>query len=290
MEQIKDIFVELALPDGPISFDDEIDTWTCKLGGYPIWLNNDHVNTNCRICNSPMYLILQFENRRNDSNDRIIFVFCCNTRACSQDTKGWLVIIQDGDRAKKPTTWESLMGETVGKLESLKIESNERVCFPGQYLHFTEEIINEKAIPVRKLPDHVMQTSSEFDQEAYEKTVRPSGFDKTIDAFQKRIMHYPRQCVRLSEKPLFFCKETLPNFSCQECGSQLLHEFQLLPAILSLLPIESEEFLSHLKIRSNHPLVSNGMDWATVFVFTCPICPTSSSIHIQTEPEFVQFK
>ena len=199
----------------------------------------------------------------------------------------------DGKKGMHKTSlWDSLMGDEEGISRGLEgVSLSDKLSlphFPACYLHITEELLpEEKASNKVKCNYTAVDATKEFDPEPYERTIRPAGFDKTIDAFQKRIHHYPRQCIRISREPLLFnASDSITKHEmCQECRNGMSFEFQLMPAILSLLPVEGDEYIGHLKARSSHPLVANGMEWATVLFFTCSQC-SNYKIVIQVEEGF----
>ena len=299
------VLTEIALPDGAIGPDDELDAFSARLGGFPSWLVRDSSLTidcfTCRICSSRLYLVVQFDSPLKQDADRVIYVFCCNSRKCSQDARGWRVVIQERRREGKSGSqgtplWDSLMGDenSISKgLERVSLSDELALPrFPAHHLHIIEELLPvEKASTKLKYNHANMDVSKEFDPEPYEKVIRPVGFDKTIDVFQRRACHHPRQCVRISKEPLLFhASDSIPKHGvCQECGNGMSFEFQLMPAILSLLPVEREEYIRHLKSPSSHPLVANGMEWATVLFYTCSFC-SHYQIVIQVEGEFEGFE
>lgn len=303
-----DLSIEIAIPDGLVGRNDLPEAHTAKLGGHPVWLTDSSSPPICFRCTSPLYLLVQFENSWSSNVDRILYIFCCNSRECSQDPSGWRVIVQTvkdaGEVTNTPTSFfDSLMeendkvdqlGDQIGSL-SLHGPKPTSVAFPAHYLQITDEILVEK-VPAKKICQSTIDRAmnacgGDFEAEAYEKA-RPVWLDKTTVAFQKRVSHYPRQVVRIGSVPLPFSSLQHPVPLCS-CGGEKRFEFQLMPAILSILPVESDSCLGHIPRDklSSHPLVANGMEWATVLVYTCQHCDTEeASVVIQTEPEFQQFQ
>ena len=317
--------IELALPNGPLLFNEDNEVFTSKLGGRPVWLNNpskDLVDSlKCLKCKTDLYLLLQMDCPREEfpAVDRVVYVFACNTRECSQDSRGWRVIFMTRRNAAAPVTgfkneevdgktktsfWDSIMSESSSvvdtkensqsspalksdsKLENLI--SNPKNKFPGIYLHIDDEIIVEKR--EKKNPIVVQETAPEFSGsgiveeewsgEQYEK-VRAPGTDKSFNRFQKRVAHYPRQCVRYAvsggQTPLLFHDCNLSDEInklplCPSCKSHPTRfELQLMPAILAFLPTESAEYIGHIEKnkRSKNPMISDGMEWGTVMIYSC---------------------
>lgn len=314
--------IELALPDGALFPSEDTDVYTSKLGGRPIWLNHPSKDLldslKCPLCGTDRYLLLQMDCPREEypSVDRIVYVFVCNTRACSQDARGWKVVFmmkhKDDEQeqesktatAGKASFWDSLMNDQVednknpltGTTSATKSEpkssapvplSNPKNKFPGIYLHIDEEIIVEKrekksAIPenVTIAPEATAGGDEEWSGEQYEK-FRAPGTDKSFNRFQKRVAHYPRQCVRYAvsgaQTPLLYHDLDINSAvaklgACQHCD-HVTHRFelQLMPAVLAFLPTESAEYLKHIPEakKSNNPMVSDGMEWGSVMVYSC---------------------
>lgn len=272
---------------------------------------------NCRKCATPLMLLLQMDCPREERSgvDRIAYVFVCNTRICSQDPAGWriLFVSRTGQQteAPKPTTpavsfWDSLVAEdcTTEKPtanDATPIQEQEAFLpvslpwthpvFPPIYLHIEEELV----MPVKRggtassskagsLSAHLLQSAGEVDPEwageQYEK-FRAPGTDRSFVHFQKRVAHYPRQCVRYAvcggQQPLLFTdcelETAMQQFdACPGCNRPRRHfELQLMPAILSFLPTETDRFLQHIEKtkRATSPIVCDGMEWGTVLIYSC---------------------
>jgi len=312
--------IELALPDGDLLASEDTDLYTSKLGGRPIWLNAPSQelldSLKCPKCGVHLFLLLQMDCPREEfpNHDRILYLFVCNTRVCSQDPSGWRAIfmskkVKNGKEKVSSTKtnnfWDSLMGEdkessllTTSTASAISessstsasgVISNLKNKFPGIYLHIDEEIIVEKRD--KKASDTVIPESpvisgndEDWKGEEYEK-FRVPGTDKSFSRFQKRIAHYPRQCVRYAvsggQSPLLYhdmnlkeAIEKLPacsNQACKQNCSSHRFELQLMPAILAFLPTEAANYISHIPeaARSKNPLISDGMEWATVLVYSC---------------------
>ena len=307
--------IELALPDGDLLHSDDTDVYTSKLGGRPVWLtapSKDLIDSlKCPRCKTELFLLLQMDCPREEfpSVDRVVYIFVCNSRPCSQDQSGWRVIFmmkhKEGEPSKVPDAktkassfWDSLMGdgEDEKEKETEKDElvvvvtdipiSNPKNRFPGIYLHIDEEIIVEKREKRQTavLPEDINTTTTtpeeEWSGEQYEK-VRAPGTDKSFSRFQKRVNYYPRQCVRYAvsgaQIPLLYHDLDIPSeiakFStCERCNSKCSRfELQLMPAILAFLPTESPEHIKHISAskRSSNPMISDGMEWGSVLVYSC---------------------
>ena len=308
--------IELALPDGDLLHSDDTDAFTSKLGGRAVWLqapSKDLLDSlKCPKCNTELYLLLQMDCPREEYPlvDRVVYIFVCNTRACSQDPRGWRVIfmmkhsaaaVQASVQETRASFWDSLMNNdetpeamkeiipstlNVAATKTSATLHNPKNKFPGIYLHIDEEIIVEKREKKSSIPENVSISTEaaggeeEWSGEQYEK-FRAPGTDKSFSRFQKRVAHYPRQCVRYAvsggQKPLLYhdldvtsALNKLPT--CSRCKHTCNHfELQLMPAILAFLPTESAEHIRHIpeNKRSNNPIVSDGMEWGSVMVYSC---------------------
>lgn len=248
--------------------------------------------------------------------DRIVYVFGCNSRICTetQGPKAWKSFIiqmpslgasnQQPAKAPSASLWDTVMlGATATPadpskgMENLSLadasfySKSYSVGFPPLRLHICEEMIYEQkknkaieheyeAAAQAILASLAASNEEQWAAEAYEST-QSLGMDKTFMAFQKRVASYPRQCVRFSPagKPLPFRQERLPSAgTCSACGQQRVFEMQLMPAILSLLPCGDEEHLAHLpeRLRGQHPLFGDSMEWGTVLVYSCGTCTRSA--------------
>ncbi|XP_076988318.1 programmed cell death protein 2-like [Tamandua tetradactyla] len=131
------------------------------------------------------------------------------------------------------------------------------------------------------------QSLSSDSDEKYEKTVIKSG-DKMFYKFMKRIAACPEQILRYSwsGEPLFLTcpsSEVIELPACSHCGSQRTFEFQLMPALVSML-------------KSTDLDVS--VEFGTILIYTCEkSCwpqnhqtPMEEFCIIQEDPDELLFK
>ncbi|XP_049643406.1 programmed cell death protein 2-like [Suncus etruscus] len=130
------------------------------------------------------------------------------------------------------------------------------------------------------------QSFSSKDNEKYEKTTVKNG-DKIFYKFMKRISACPEQILRYSwsGEPLFLtCPPSgVSNLPACSCGAQRIFEFQLMPALVSVL-------------SGTHSGLS--VEFGTVLVYTCEkSCwppnhqtPLEEFCIIQEDPDEVLFK
>lgn len=193
----------------------------------------------------------------NRSIQRVIYVFGCNTRECTEsgDGSAFRVIIQgvpvapktliseSSSSAEKEETsdkclWDRMMGSDMtdlkSKFENLDcVDSSVKghfsqhfpVAFPPIALHIVEEIVcrGNQRMPVGDKPtneDELNKAGLEdgWSNELYEKML-VTGYDKTFKKFHDRVAHYPNQCVRYSPggEPLYYNSDPLPSLPC--CNS-----------------------------------------------------------------------
>jgi hypothetical protein len=290
-----------------------------------------------------MFLLLQIDSPIPERPlvDRVIYVFACNTRTCTEGhlrdaEKGAFSVIlqtkasQETKSIKKPAEafasksfFEDLMDCDVatganivsvregpeedaevqrvsGDLENIRINCA-RVQFQPIRLRIVEELIAKtsrlKIKPGRNIDESAGYTVDEANPEEGYEQMEVAGYDKCFKAFHTRVAHYPRQCVRYAPgtKPLFFSKITdgdaegrdLAALTCDCTGvpQNMTFDLQLMPAILSLLPINDERHLRHVPkdLRAAHPLFGDGMEWGSVLVYTCHICCARGAVRVQIE-------
>ncbi|KAL0092223.1 programmed cell death protein 2 [Phycomyces blakesleeanus] len=93
----KAVPVLIGKPDGPVQPDEDVDAYSTKIGGLPVWLNPDQPPSvkacTCQVCGSFMYLIFQGYVPLPDSPyHRVIYVWACNKRECMRKDGSFSVI------------------------------------------------------------------------------------------------------------------------------------------------------------------------------------------------------
>lgn len=161
------------------------------------------------------------------------------------------------------------------------------VSFPAENLWITEEDLNNMAsfgIDMSRYQEYVdMQNvllenaaDEEWSGETYEKQTLPKGVDKQFRKFMERVECEPSQCVRYewAGVPLLYHQLQQPLSSlagrCNYCGSPRIFEMQLMPNVLSLLPV-AEYASSNTSSTAGDALKAwdVGMEFGTVMVFVC---------------------
>ncbi|KAI8977137.1 programmed cell death protein 2 [Mycotypha africana] len=123
--------------------------------------------------------------------------------------------------------------------------------------------------------------------ETYEKQALPRGVDKQFKKFTERVEYAPSQCVRydFNGQPLFYSalqpqQQQIASRRCPHCNSPRVFEFQLMPNILSVLPIteyaSKEQSVNQEEQKQQQQTKKTlldswnvGMEFGTVLVFVC---------------------
>ncbi|TPX31459.1 hypothetical protein SmJEL517_g05222 [Synchytrium microbalum] len=88
--------LQISVPVAPLP-QAEIDAYTDRIGGSPVWLRHhpppNHIPT-CSSCTSPLFLIAQIQapNPDRKTMGRILYVFGCNSRVCMKRPGSWRVL------------------------------------------------------------------------------------------------------------------------------------------------------------------------------------------------------
>lgn len=164
------------------------------------------------------------------------------------------------------------------------------VSFPAENLWITEEDLNNMAsfgIDMSRYQEYVdMQNAllesaaadEEWSGETYEKQTLPKGVDKQFRKFMERVECEPSQCVRYewAGVPLLYHQLQQPLSSlagrCNHCGSPRVFEMQLMPNVLSVLPVAeyaSSNTSSSATGGNELKAWDVGMEFGTVLVFVC---------------------
>ena len=160
------------------------------------------------------------------------------------------------------------------------------VSFPAENLWITEEDLNNMAsfgIDMSRYQEYVdMQNAllenaadEEWSGETYEKQTLPKGVDKQFRKFMERVECEPSQCVRYewAGVPLLYHQLQQPLSSlagrCSHCGSPRVFEMQLMPNVLSILPIAEYASSNTSSTENTLKAWDIGMEFGTVMVFVC---------------------
>ncbi|RHZ44707.1 hypothetical protein Glove_712g37 [Diversispora epigaea] len=181
--------------------------------------------------------------------------------------------------------------------------------FPGKYIYVTEEIIESKSISLDNCKDYNNNNNNNNENgdwvgEEYEKPSLPKGVDKAFMKFMKRVNEFPNQCIRyefngqpllynqsditaklllssISSSQYYYSKKIITHKlpKCPKCGSIRVFEFQLMPNILCVLPInnknndddDDDDDRSNNNNNNNNNIsqFNFGMEWGTIMIFTC---------------------
>ncbi|KAG0199199.1 hypothetical protein BGX28_007469 [Mortierella sp. GBA30] len=87
----------LGMPDSPMETKDDTDPYVTKIGGVPLWLDDDRPAPArygiCQACGKDMYLLLQaYVPLEKSPYDRVVYVWACNQRLCMRKQGSFRVV------------------------------------------------------------------------------------------------------------------------------------------------------------------------------------------------------
>ncbi|KAF9574239.1 hypothetical protein EC968_007163 [Mortierella alpina] len=87
----------LGMPDSPMTAQDDTDPYVTKIGGLPLWLEDDRPAPSkygiCEACGKDMYLLLQaYVPLEKSPYDRVVYVWACNQRLCMRKKGSFRVV------------------------------------------------------------------------------------------------------------------------------------------------------------------------------------------------------
>ncbi|KAF9985383.1 hypothetical protein BGZ75_003055 [Mortierella antarctica] len=87
----------LGMPDSPMAAQDDVDPYVTKIGGLPLWLEENRPAPSkygvCEACGKDMYLLLQaYVPLEKSSYDRVVYVWACNQRLCMRKKGSFRVV------------------------------------------------------------------------------------------------------------------------------------------------------------------------------------------------------
>ncbi|EPZ35659.1 Programmed cell death protein 2 domain-containing protein [Rozella allomycis CSF55] len=111
----------------------------------------------------------------------------------------------------------------------------------------------------------------DWSKEGYER----SKLDKSFIMFQAKVSFNPTQCLRYkfnNPEPLLYSSKNKTKINkarkCPICNCPRVHEMQLMPSLLSILPVE-EYAENESKEKKKSVLETFGMEFGTIHIFTC---------------------
>jgi hypothetical protein len=158
------------------------------------------------------------------------------------------------------------------------------VSFPSFFLSVEEEEQNEKNNKLLNKAKEIMKQyeenkhkesysdleNPEWSKEGYEKSS-----DKVFDKFQSTAEYNPEQCLRYfhNGEPLYFSeksRESLVKVPRCKCGADRVHEMQIMPHVISVLPLDDDKYLTHVPNKIRRTVMdSYGLEFGTIHVYTC---------------------
>ncbi|KAG0250534.1 hypothetical protein BG011_008272 [Mortierella polycephala] len=87
----------LGMPDSPMETHDDTDPYVTKIGGAPLWLEENQPASGkygvCQACGKNMYLLLQaYVPLEKSPYDRVVYVWACNQRLCMRKPGSFRVV------------------------------------------------------------------------------------------------------------------------------------------------------------------------------------------------------
>ncbi|KAI9314220.1 programmed cell death protein 2 [Dichotomocladium elegans] len=191
------------------------------------------------------------------------------------------------DSSKKDPLAESLAKMSLNATPRTVIPPEAIVSFPAVNLWIDEEDLTNLAnmgIDMSRYQHYVdmenelleSAADEEWSGEAYEKQHLPRGVDKLFKKFMERVECEPSQCVRyeMGGTPLLYHQLQKPPQAmagrCNHCGAPRIFELQLMPNILSVLPVS--DYASTGSTDGQNKRINSwdvGMEFGTVLVFVC---------------------
>lgn len=300
-----------------------------RLGGIPTFSDKQILNHKwfskqsliCTNCGNSLYFILQaqlpitIEDNRSIL-ERSVYIFICNTNECitlypsksiiaffiQKNRKEYNLFIENTNMSIY--SLDNILGTM--KLANQEIFNLDLYTFsfpivPIEWQSRQKPKKMANTLLNVKYSDCYKNSDEHYEKEAYENTYT-STYTKEFAKFEIEIEQDPWQIIRYSEcglNPLYYSAiSNINEFkyiegSCK-CGSERVLECQLMPAILSLLPTEDDCYLKHIKNSTvKNPLDIQGMDWGTIFIFTCKTlssteCECCSMIDGNREKIYIQ--
>ncbi|KAF9413038.1 hypothetical protein BGZ94_000864 [Podila epigama] len=87
----------LGMPDSPMESKEDTDPYTTKIGGFPLWLQENTPAPSkfgiCESCGKQLYLLLQaYVPLEKSAYDRVVYVWACNQRLCMRKKGSFRVV------------------------------------------------------------------------------------------------------------------------------------------------------------------------------------------------------
>ncbi|KAK9717259.1 hypothetical protein K7432_006346 [Basidiobolus ranarum] len=209
----------LGFPDGELTDNLDIDAYTTKIGGRPIWLNNSNPVSEdtalCLSCRSPMFLLLQaYVPHDWSAYHRVLYVWGCNKRRCMQKPgcfrvfRGHLVDESFYQKLKQKEAKKTKAKSTVNKPNNIG-----SMIFGGAFGSFDKPFEADTTLPdISKLEINEAQESpkqedtsnrSEIDHEASERSL---AWFKSIPAFPAQYLYIDEEVLEEADSKIDIAK------------------------------------------------------------------------------------
>lgn len=263
----------------------------------------------CGTCQRIISFIAQIAAHIDDDNDRVIHVFACVSKSCSD--KKWLVTRtkspaiefdshtgsngKDDDWLSDEDEWEDAPADTqpdrnlIGNdeiEESLALNGIDVNTFQAFFLIVDDEkfLLESDSklsassagtkLDINDFPDQDIGPVSD----AYERFLIP-GTDQVSNKFIRRISKFPSQVIRydLNGQPLLNKTTKVTPSDCGICGSRRRFELQLTPGLIIALSLNQDSE----KRGDSGDGDSVELDFGTVLIYTCENDCGSNAVHIE---------
>ena len=212
------------------------------VGGSPRLLIEMPQDPLCDQCSSIMRFVCQLSTPMS-AYSRALYIYSCLKVSCNSKANGWKAFRQISTQPFK---------KSIGN-------ANAKKCFIEFQTDNSPEIPSDK-----NFADSI--DNSEWIGEKYEKQIIP-GYSKFFKNFTRAVSENPDQILRYEWNgiPLLYSE---PNFfpikNCDNCGSERVFEFQLMPFMHSLLSEANDTTCKSLK-----ECIEQASEWETVLIFSC---------------------
>ncbi|KAG8342806.1 hypothetical protein TRVL_06366 [Trypanosoma vivax] len=295
--------VLLGVFDGYMPLERDKLTSETKIGGTPTYFpdlcehDQEKISkwTTCGVCGRKMYLVVQAFSPLPEApalHHRMIYIFCCNTDACSYQPSGsWCAFTLQVDLLDSQALNDEQ--EDIAVLaDPLPACELPMYTFPPCYIDIVPQPKKEIVVPtdleaemIRVAEENARNSEMTVeDIQELEQVVdlkdKPSDYE--FDKFRRKLAMMPSQVIRYyprcsfeREKKACSSTSTLPLFMrltkvkdilrippCIRCGAALTHELQVMPTSAHYLRVCDY-------VPANDSEHNEGVDWGTVTLFVC---------------------
>lgn len=236
----------------PLKKTGQQDIYSCKIGGYPVWLLTPYTDLKCVHCSEIMMLILQLY--CEVQHDRILYFFACRKSECffkksflflrSLKERKNTSLVKDNfeieiDSECSLDDLDALLSQKMNIAEDSKqsvFEGTAEKDFPCQAPVFFLDSVWDEKVELESCHEPIIeQPDSQWSNEVYEESS-----DILFDEFCETVQAYPNQVLRYSFQgsPLLYSNQFIPQIPNCVCGASRVFECQLMPALVTKLGLD----------------------------------------------------